>query len=154
MIVGGPVWSQVMPQRASDLLSGPNIVYACHVYPAHVRGAMPPWIDYVSGVAPVMMTEWGFEKDGPMPVNGTASSYGRIFRAYIDARPNVGWTAWCFDSVYRPWMFDTAWVLLGNGRSTHASRFGGGADDTPENYMGQFVKNWLAEAKKAATPGP
>jgi len=156
VIVGGPVWSQVMPQRASDLLNGPNIVYACHVYPAHVHGAMPPWIDFVSGVAPVMMTEWGFEKDGPMPVNGTASSYGRTFRAYIDAHPNVGWTAWCFDSVYRPMMFDTAWVLLGNGKSTHASRFGGGAEDTSENYMGQFVKNWLSEAraKRAGTPGP
>lgn len=147
VIVGGPVWSQVMPQRSPDLITGPNIVYACHIYPAHARGRVPPFIDYVSGVAPVMMTEWGFEKDGPMPVNGTASSYGALFKAYVDAHPNVGWTAWCFDSVYRPVMFDTNWVLLGNGQSTRSSRFSGGPDDTPENYMGQFVKTWLAEAK-------
>jgi hypothetical protein len=148
VIVGGPVWSQVMPQRASDLISGANIVYACHIYPGHVRGSIPRWIEYLSGVAPVIMTEWGFEKDGPVPVNGTATLYGRLYKAYIDARPNVGWIAWCFDSVYRPVMFDKNWALLGNGQSTRASRFSGGPDDTPDAYMGQFVKTWLAEAAR------
>ena len=151
VIVGGPVWSQVMPQRATDLINGANIVYACHIYPEHARWGMPRWIEYVSGVAPVIMTEWGFEKDGPEPVNGTASSFGKKYRAYIDARPNVGWVAWCFDSVYRSVMFDTHWVLLGNGQSTRDSRFSGGPDDTPDNYMGQFVKTWLAEAAGKST---
>jgi hypothetical protein len=137
-----------MPQSASDLIPGANIAYACHIYPGHVRGSIPRWIEYLSGVAPVIMTEWGFEKDGPVPVNGTASFYGRLYKAYIDARPNVGWIAWCFDSVYRPVMFDKDWVLLGNGQSTRASRFSGGPDDTPDAYMGQFVKTWLAEAAR------
>lgn len=149
VVVGGPRWSQIMPKRPEELLSGPNIAYACHIYPGHVKEAVPDWIDYVSGVAPVLMTEWGFEKDGPPPVNGTASSYGRLFKAYINARPNVGWTVWCFDSVYRPVTFDTRWVLLGNGQSTKATRFSGGPDDTADNYMGQFLKTWLAECAQA-----
>jgi endoglucanase len=150
IIVGGPRWSQVLPQRAADLIDGPNIAYACHIYPGHVRGFIPPWIEFVSRVAPVIMTEWGFEKDGPDPVNGTASGYGRLYKAYIDSKPNVGWIVWCFDSVYRPVMFDTTWALLGNGKSTRASRFSGGPDDTPNNYMGVFAKTWLAERAKAA----
>jgi hypothetical protein len=138
-----------MPQKSTDLIPGQNIVYACHIYPAHVGLFVPNWIDYVCSVAPVIMSEWGFEKDGPVPVNGTASSYGRKYKAYINSRPNVGWIAWCFDSVYRPVMFDTHWVLLGSGTSATAARFSGGAPDTPDNYMGQFVKAWLAEAAQA-----
>jgi hypothetical protein len=146
VIVGGPQWSQVMPRGDADLLAGPNIVYACHIYPFHALRGMPNWIDWVSGRAPVIMTEWGYVKDGPVPVDGTTSGYGRLYRSFIDARPNVGWIAWCFDSVYYPPMFDLGWVLLGNGRSTAASRFHAQPDDTAENYMGQFVKTWLSEA--------
>jgi aryl-phospho-beta-D-glucosidase BglC (GH1 family) len=149
IIVGGPRWSQVLPQSNADLIRGPNIAYACHIYPGHVGVAIPPWIEFTSRAAPVVMTEWGFEKDGPPPVNGTASGYGRKYKAYINAKPNVSWIAWVFDSVYRPVMFDTSWVLLGNGTSTQASRFSGGPDDTPDNYMGQFVKDWLAECAGA-----
>jgi hypothetical protein len=154
IIVGGPSWSQVIPQRSSELIPGANIAYACHIYPVHVRWSIPDWIEYVSGVAPVIMTEWGFEKNGPVAVDGTASSYGRKYKAYINSKPNVGWVAWCFDFVYRPVMFDTRWVLLGNGQSTRATRFSGGPDDTPDNYMGQFVKTWLEECAKARPKRP
>ncbi len=41
VIVGGPTWSQVMPRRASDLIPGANIAYACHIYPAHAWAGMP-----------------------------------------------------------------------------------------------------------------
>jgi hypothetical protein len=92
------------------------------------------------------MTEWGYQKGGPMPVDGTTTSFGIPYRRYIDAKPNVGWIAWCFDTIYYPRMFDTRWVLLGNGDTTSATRFQPGPADTPENYMGQFVKSWLAEA--------
>ncbi len=150
VIVGGPRWSQIMPRKQAELINEPNVVYACHIYPLHTQYMMPDWIEYVSSVAPVIMTEWGFEKDAPNPVNGTASGYGKRFKAYIDSKPNVGWVAWCFDSVYRPVMFDMRWTLLGNGRSTPQMRFSGGALDTADNYMGQFVKTWLAEHAKAA----
>ncbi len=145
VIVGGARWAQAMPARASDLIPGPNIAYACHIYPQHVAWSVPDWMEYVSGVAPVIVTEWGFEKNAPNPENGTASEYGKKFKAYIDSKPNVGWTAWCFDSVYRPVMFDTGWTLLGYGKSAAADRFSGGPEDTADNYMGRFVKEWLAE---------
>jgi hypothetical protein len=134
-----------MPERQTDLIPGVNIAYACHIYPGHVLYSVPGWIEYVSGVAPVIMTEWGFVKGGGMPTDGTASGYGRIFKAYIDSKPNVGWIAWCFDSVYGPSMFDLNWTLLGEGKSTAASRFRAQPEDTPENYMGRFAKDWLAE---------
>ncbi len=138
VLVGGPSWSQVMPQTDGDLIPGPNIAYACHIYPAHAKNGMPRWIEFVSGKAPVIMTEWGYERGGAMPVDGTTSSFGIPFRRSIDSRPNVGWVAWCFDFVYHPVMFDARWVLLGNASSSPA--------DSSESYMGEFVKTWLAEA--------
>ncbi|MBN2440176.1 MAG: cellulase family glycosylhydrolase [Spirochaetales bacterium] len=141
IIVGGPNWSQVTPKSSGDLLSGSNLVYSCHIYPQH---GIPNWIDWVANNAPVMMTEWGFEADGPQPVNGT-TSWGNQYKSFINSKPNVGWIAWCFDFVYRSVMFDKNWVLLGNGQSTSSSRFHGGPADTYQNYMGQFAKDWLAE---------
>ena len=148
IIVGGPSWSQIMPGNSSELLSGANIVYACHIYPAHSGGGIPDWIGYVSTVAPVMMTEWGYENNGDANVtNGTATSYGYKFKEYINAKPNVGWIAWCFDYCYRSVMCDMNWKLLGNGDSTTETRYHGGNSDTYDNYMGYFTKDWLAECK-------
>ncbi|MBN2531646.1 MAG: cellulase family glycosylhydrolase [Spirochaetales bacterium] len=141
IIAGGPTWSQVMPSSSGDLLSGGNIAYACHIYPQH---GIPNWIDWIANNAPVIMTEWGYESGAPDPVNGT-SSWANQYKSLINSKPNVGWTAWCFDFVYRSVMFDKYWVLLGNGQTTSSSRFHGGPNDTYSNYMGQFVKDWLAE---------
>jgi hypothetical protein len=141
ILVGGPNWSQVMPASTGDLLSGGNIAYVCHIYPQH---GVPNWIDWVANNAPVVMTEWGYESGGPEPVNGT-SSWANQLKSMINGKPNVSWTAWCFDFVYRSVMFDKNWVLLGNGQSTSSSRYHGGPEDTYNNYMGQFVKDWLAE---------
>jgi hypothetical protein len=165
IIVGGPNWSQVTPQKASDLLTGGNIVYACHIYPQHCGTSVPNWIDYVSTVAPVMMTEWGYELNGPAPVGGTTSGYGNLYKNWINSKPNVSWIAWCFDFIYHSYMFDASWTLLGNGNSTAATRYFGGVDggshglsspaDTSDNYMGQFVKTWLSEPKpNGGTSGP
>jgi hypothetical protein len=143
-----------MPQSASDLIDRDNIVYACHIYPAHSGGGMPNWIEYVSTVAPVMMTEWGYENNSDANVTtGTKSSYGQMFREYVDAKPQVGWIAWCFDYCYRSVMCDMNWKLLGNGDSTSSTRYHGGNEDTYENYMGYFVKDWLYDKRNDYSPG-
>ncbi|MBN1698545.1 MAG: cellulase family glycosylhydrolase [Spirochaetales bacterium] len=141
ILIGGPNWSQVTPGSTGDLLSGGNLAYVCHIYPQH---GVPNWIDWVANNAPTFMTEWGYESGAPNPVNGT-SSWANQLKSMVNSKPNVNWTAWCFDFVYRSVMFDTNWVLLGNGQTTSSSRFHGGPDDNSTNYMGQFVKSWLAE---------
>jgi hypothetical protein len=154
IIVGGPNWSQVMPQSSSDLIDRDNIVYACHIYPSHAGGGMPNWIDYVSTAAPVMMTEWGYENNSDANVTtGTKTSYGQSYRDWLDAKPQVGWIAWCFDYCYRSVMCDMNWELLGNGLSTTETRYHGGVDDTYENYMGYFVKDWLYDKRNDYSPG-
>jgi hypothetical protein len=154
IIVGGPNWSQVMPKNESELISAENIVYACHIYPSHSGGGMPDWIEYVSTAAPVMMTEWGYENNSDANVTtGTKSSYGQMFRDFVDSKPQVGWIAWCFDYCYRSVMCDMNWKLLGNGESTSSTRYHGGNEDTYDNYMGYFVKDWLYDKRNDYSPG-
>jgi len=72
---------------------------------------------------PLFVTEWGFE--GGSAEHGTASGFGTPFLEWMNA-DGLSWTAWCFDSVWGPRMFDSNWNLL-----------------TGNNGMGQFVKDAL-----------
>lgn len=75
-----------------------------------------------------MITEWGYEAGAANPCDGTQSSYGNAFKAYIDGKDNIRWTGWCFDYIWHPVMWDSNWNLLSGN-----------------NYMGQFVKTWISE---------
>ena len=145
IIVGGPSWSQTLPQSSSDtFFTGGNIAYANHIYPAHSGNGIPNWADYTLQNHPVIFTEWGYENNSDANVTeGTASSYGYEYQSYVNAHPNAHWIAWNWSPTYRSVMFDKNYVLLGNGNSTQESRFHGGNADTYENYMGQFVVDWL-----------
>jgi hypothetical protein len=145
IITGGPSWSQVLPQSSADaFFTGGNVVYANHIYPAHTGGGIPNWAEYTLQSHPVMFTEWGYENNSDANVTvGTASSYGYMYQSYVNSHPNAHWIAWNWSPTYRSVMFDKNFVLLGNGNSTQESRFHGGNEDNYENYMGQFVVDWL-----------
>lgn len=159
ILIGGPKWSQILPADDNDkLFPDKNIVYTCHIYPEHCykNGKVPNWIEYTIKKAPVFLTEWGYVKDN-FPSSGPSSripdNFCSFFRKYVDSFENLNWTAWCFDYVYRPFMFDIHWNLLGNGKCDTKNilrdkKAGLGWDltsypDTYENYMGQFTKEWL-----------
>ena len=144
ILPGAPRWSQCNPywdnpshqDDASVLFTGGNIVYVASLYPYHGQTA---WIEWIAARAPVMLTEWGYQVNTTIPSGGTYSTWGSSFHDYINSFDNVGWVAWCFDYVYKSVMFDRDWVLLGNGDSEIVE------NDNYENYMGQFVLDWLNE---------
>lgn len=145
IIAGGPSWSQVLPTSSSDqFLTGGNIAYAVHIYPEHIGGGIPNWAEYTLARRPVIFSEWGYENNDDANVTvGTASGYGEQFQSYVNSHDNAHWIAWNWSPTYRSVMFDVNYVLLGNGQSTQSSRFHGGNPDTYDNYMGQFVVDWL-----------
>jgi len=159
ILAGGPKWSQILPTSDSDkIFTGKNIIYTCHIYSEHCykTGQVPNWFEFIIQRAPVFLTEWGYVKDD-LPNSGPSSlipkNFCTFFRKYVDSYENLSWTAWCFDYVYRPFMFDIHWNLLGNGQCNTKNIFrdkeaGFGWDltsypDSYENYMGQFTKDWL-----------
>jgi hypothetical protein len=109
-------------------VSGTNIVYIAHIYPAHAQSNWDSWFGITANSYPVMITEWGYEAGATNPCDGTQSSYGDAFKTYINGKDNIRWTAWCFDYIWHPVMWDSNWNLLSGSK-----------------YMGQFAKTWISE---------
>lgn len=126
ILIGGPRWSQNVAEAATSPFTGSNLAYVAHLYPEH--GGQSIWDDWFgnsSSTVPYFITEWGWQRGGNFPTNGTKTGYGVPYSAYLDSK-GVSWTAWVFDNSWQPVMFDTNWNLLGG-----------------KNYMGQFIKDFL-----------
>lgn len=126
LLVGGPRWCQNMSGAAKNPVTGKNIVYAAHCYPAHLADFDRNW-GALFEKFPVFFTEWGYEKPGAFPWEGTTSGFGRPFIEKIEAL-GCSWCAWCFDNDWGPKVFDKPWVLPGDS----------------ENRMGLFLRGLLA----------
>lgn len=167
VLVGAPNWSQQLPNAynpnasydANLFLTASDVAYVCHIYPQHGR---PSWFEYTQRYRPVVLTEFGWELNGTEPTAGTTSGWGQPYKNWIKGFGNVGVVAWCWDNLYRSMMWSTGsksqgidWELLGSSANIDSSRIAyGGAANTYDNYMGQFVKDWYAEGQPAITPTP
>ncbi len=168
VLVGAPSYSQQLPNSGSPnaaydanlFLTAANVAYVCHVYPQH---GQPSWFQYTQKYRPLVLTEFGWELNGTAPTAGTTSGWGRPYRDWVESYGNIGVVAWCWDPLYRSMMWSTGsasggidWELLGSSASISQSRIAyGGAANTYDNYMGQFVKEWFAEgAPPRPTPDP
>jgi hypothetical protein len=125
LLVGGPRWCQNMAGASKNPISGKNIMYAAHCYPAHLADFEKNWGPLFDKY-PVFFTEWGYEKPGTFPWEGTTSGFGEPFKKMIEAR-GCSWCAWCFDNDWGPRVFDKPWELPADG----------------EGRMGAFLKEWL-----------
>jgi hypothetical protein len=136
VLVGTPNWCQILGPTATQPLQGTNIVYVGHMYPTH-------WPDQrlrneivtAAAAHPVFLTEWGFEQDRDPIVDGTITSYGDPFKAFVEEQ-RVSWTAWCASYDWFPAIFNRDYSL----------RVG-------EGSMGGFLKDWLYEKRASDIPG-
>lgn len=141
VLVGSPNWSQLAGTAATDPIQGTNIAYVAHMYPTHwTQPSLRAQITTAAAVAPVFMTEWGFEEglvqDGDHLLDGTITSYGDPLKAFIEQN-GLSWSAWCASSTWGPPMFNADYTL----------RVG-------EGEMGGFVKDWLYEQRDDDQPSP
>lgn len=116
ILVGGAGWSQIIGPAATYPISGSNIVYVSHVYPAHWfsiygnRSWFENQVTTCAAVHPIIMTEWGFTTTSETLLNGTISGYGQPLMDFIE-RLGIGNTAWCASHNWGPPMFNTDWTL-------------------------------------------
>ncbi len=140
ILMGSPNWSQLAGNAASDPIDGTNIAYVAHMYPTHfTQPSLRNQITTAAALAPVFMTEWGFEEgltDNGGLLNGTITSYGDPIKAFMEQN-GLSWSAWCASSTWGPPMFN----------ADHTLRVG-------EGEMGGFVKDWLYEKKDDDQPSP
>lgn len=125
ILVGSPHWSQMAKFAVDNPFSGSNLVYVMHVYPNWKISQWDNLFGEASASLPLFMSEWGYSEtanDGN-ETQGTREAYGEPFKDYLQARPQISWTAWSFDPKCGP-------AMTGKDRD-----------------MGEFVKEWLMEEK-------
>lgn len=136
ILIGGPQWNTTLGEAATDPVVGNNIIYCAHFYP---QSNSQLWsaggaITAAAKVVPFFVSEWGYIQGGADPTNGTQTSFGNPFKAWL-SQMQIGWSAWCADNLWDPKMFDANWNLL-----------------TGENYQGGFVKQFLSDTRDSALP--
>lgn len=86
-------------------LAGDNVAYAWHVYSGHDENDVGRWAEKLDGlqtVAPVIVTEWGFDPRKQARCQGTARSFGyRWVKRFVDGR-GLHSTAWCWQPHWTP----------------------------------------------------
>lgn len=125
LLIGTPHWDQMTGFAAENPLRGKNLAYVAHIYPNYKPRDWDKLFGKASETVPVFITEWGWssQENAWWGIKGDRKSYGEPLRAYLDARPQIGWTAWSYDPKCGPAML--------------------GADKD----MGLFVKRWLEDKK-------
>ncbi len=131
VIVSSNQWSYLLKGVRKDLLDGKNVAYAWHVYAGHAKNDPKHWadaLDNLQTVAPVIVSEWGFQRDTDRHYKGGPEEFGTPFvRDFLEAK-GLHSTAWCWHPVSGPPMLEKDWR-------------------TP-NEFGTFVRNYLREHNK------
>jgi endoglucanase len=136
ILIGAPFFTQET-SAATDPFAGTNLAYVGHIYPGISGQVWGPTGAFtrVAAARPMMITEWGYRDGGTDPVNGTQASFGDALKTWIEEQ-QVGWTAWCADTIWDSTMFNEGdWSLR-----------------TGPGEMGGFTKDWLAEKRNADQP--
>lgn len=131
VLATGNEWAYDLEGIRSDLLPGGNVAYAWHIYASADDNDESEWARHLDGlqtVAPVMVTEWGFQEHTKENFRGSVKSFGAKFvRDFLEGR-QLHSTAWCWHPDWTPVMLKTDWK-------------------TP-TAMGQFVMDYLAAPEK------
>ena len=132
-LVTSNTWAYRLTGIRHDLLAGDNVAYAWHVYAGHDDDDEKLWavaLDDLQTVAPVIVSEWGFQPKTKEHFRGTAETFGKKFtRNFLDAK-QLHSVAWCWHPDWTPGMLRHDWK-------------------TPTE-MGAFVLNYL----RAHNPPP
>jgi neutral ceramidase len=131
VIVSSNRWSYWLKGVRNDLLKGKNIAYAWHVYAGHSKNNPKAWteaLDELQTVAPVLVTEWGFQQGAKAHFRGGPEEFGKPFvRDFLEGK-ELHSTAWCWHPTWGPPMLKNDWR-------------------TP-NQFGEFVRDYLREHNK------
>jgi hypothetical protein len=107
IFIGGPNWSSNMAGAATNPVTGTNLVYIGHVYSNQTPTMWDSRYGALSDKYPMFFSEWGFEAGG---TEGGDQNFGQQFESWMRLH-KVGWTAWAFDTIWGPRMFNSDWSL-------------------------------------------
>jgi hypothetical protein len=129
----GGRWAYDLKGIANNLIEDDRVAYAWHVYPPADKARLGRWLDSLDGlnrVRPVVVTEWGFARQGPSYIRGTPKDFGQPFARDILEGLGLHSTAWCWAAGAAPQMLEPDWVAA--------------------TEYGRFVRSYLETAKRPA----
>lgn len=132
VLASGNRWAYDLVGIKEDLLKDPNTAYMWHVYGGHDGNDPTKWGEKLADlqrVAPVLVTEWGFEANTTEHFKGTDVNFGRPFLKFMEDR-GLSWFAWCWHNTWTPALLENDWK-------------------TPTPY-GRFVKGSLQQLNQNA----
>ncbi len=137
VLATGGRWAYDLKTIARNLIEDDRVAYAWHVYPPADKALSNRWIDSLdglNGVRPIVVTEWGFCRDCPSYIRGTAKDFGAPFVRTVLEGLGLHSTAWCWAGGAAPAMLEADWA-------------------TATEY-GRFVRNYLETAKRPIGDAP
>jgi endoglucanase len=131
VLATGNQWAYDLRGIRENPLAGANIAYCWHIYASTDDDDEAQWaahLDDLQTIAPVMVTEWGFQEKTDEDFKGSVKSFGAKFvRDFLEGR-RLDSTAWCWHPDWTPVMLKKDWK-------------------TPTS-MGRFVMSYLAAPGK------
>lgn len=127
VLATGGQWAYDLRGIKDHPLKGSNVAYAWHVYAGHDQNNPALWaekLDDLDKTAPVLATEWGFQRGADAHYNGRPDDFGLPWVRQILEPRQLGWIAWIWHPEWGPPMLEPDWR-------------------TP-NEFGRFVKAQLA----------
>jgi len=183
-LVGSPRFSQATFGAVIEEFDGADLGYTLHLYPAHGPTTPADYDSFVTPpgsddeeapyddatpaheIAPVFMSEWGYDPEGGPAAGGGVTKAAADSAAWAEHDPNYGenlteWlatrpvhsTAWCFDPLWQPRVFERPFEVEATGnpyapdnevpelapeRPADWSLLGG-------DYQGVLVRDFVAE---------
>jgi hypothetical protein len=133
VLATGNQWAYDLRGIRENPLTGANIAYCWHIYASTDDDDETQWaahLDNLQTIAPVFVTEWGFQEKTDEDFKGSVKSFGAKFvRDFLEGR-HLHSTAWCWHPDWTPVMLKKDW-------------------QTPTS-MGRFVMSYLAAPQKMA----
>jgi len=131
VLATGGRWAHDLKGIAGDPIEDDRVAYSWHAYPPADRGRPGRWVDSLDGIQhikPVVVTEWGFARDGSDDVRGTPQDFGLPFSRQVLEGFGLHSTAWCYSPGAAPAMLLPDW--------------------TGTTEYGRFVRHYLETARR------
>jgi hypothetical protein len=112
VIASGNRWAYDLVGIRKRPLSDRNTAYEWHVYGGHDENDPKEWarkLDGLDRVAPVLVTEWGYDANTTSHFKGTRETFGKPFLRFMETR-GMSWTAWCWHPTWGPTMLQRDWA--------------------------------------------
>ena len=112
VLVSGNHWSYLLTGVRKDLLEEKNVAYSWHLYAGQYKNDRKHWaasLDELDTVAPVVVSEWGFEPNTDRHYKGTAEEFGTpLVSEFLEGR-GLHSVAWCWHPAVGPPMLRADW---------------------------------------------